>query len=132
MFQYNNMLAFAVSGIDNGDPNAPGFVRPPGGPHCIKIHGRTYHRLATADGRRNAVRYVCATLLFSSLLWLMSPFFLRAFESGTLCTMHWTKRSEEHTSELQSLMRISYAVFCLKKKINNKVIHRIRIPTKAH
>src|SRR3546814_10169831 len=29
-------------------------------------------------------------------------------------------RSEEHTSELQSLMRISYAVFCLKKKSNNK------------
>src|SRR3546814_7541434 len=29
-------------------------------------------------------------------------------------------RSEEHTSELQSLMRISYAVFCLKKKINTK------------
>src|SRR3546814_10304382 len=29
-----------------------------------------------------------------------------------------TGRSEEHTSELQSLMRISYAVFCLKKKIN--------------
>src|SRR3546814_3983385 len=30
-------------------------------------------------------------------------------------------RSEEHTSELQSLMRISYAVFCLKKKkLNNK------------
>src|SRR3546814_4405370 len=28
------------------------------------------------------------------------------------------RRSEEHTSELQSLMRISYAVFCLKKKIN--------------
>src|SRR3546814_6385351 len=31
-----------------------------------------------------------------------------------------TERSEEHTSELQSLMRISYAVFCLKKKTNNK------------
>src|SRR3546814_6044301 len=31
-------------------------------------------------------------------------------------------RSEEHTSELQSLMRISYAVFCLKKKKNNKSI----------
>src|SRR3546814_8116855 len=29
-------------------------------------------------------------------------------------------RSEEHTSELQSLMRISYAVFCLKKKQNHK------------
>src|SRR3546814_1660575 len=29
------------------------------------------------------------------------------------------RRSEEHTSELQSLMRLSYAVFCLKKKNNN-------------
>src|SRR3546814_13591392 len=34
-------------------------------------------------------------------------------------------RSEEHTSELQSLMRISYAVFCLKKKNNTKVPHSI-------
>src|SRR3546814_3090252 len=33
------------------------------------------------------------------------------------------RRSEEHTSELQSLMRISYAVFCLKKKINKETIH---------
>src|SRR3546814_5471221 len=32
---------------------------------------------------------------------------------------HDAARSEEHTSELQSLMRISYAVFCLKKKYNN-------------
>src|SRR3546814_10507367 len=32
------------------------------------------------------------------------------------------KRSEEHTSELQSLMRISYAVFCLKKKSNKTTI----------
>src|SRR3546814_5726131 len=31
-------------------------------------------------------------------------------------------RSEEHTSELQSLMRISYAVFCLKKKKNKKTV----------
>src|SRR3546814_8613008 len=34
----------------------------------------------------------------------------------------WSARSEEHTSELQSLMRISYAVFCLKKK-NKTNIH---------
>src|SRR3546814_10683408 len=32
-----------------------------------------------------------------------------------------SKRSEEHTSELQSLMRISYAVFCLKKKKKDKI-----------
>src|SRR3546814_7459927 len=34
-----------------------------------------------------------------------------------------TPRSEEHTSELQSLMRISYAVFCLKKKKTSKTQH---------
>src|SRR3546814_4226363 len=33
-----------------------------------------------------------------------------------------TARSEEHTSELQSLMRISYAVFCLKKKKNKRTM----------
>src|SRR3546814_4484901 len=36
------------------------------------------------------------------------------------------KRSEEHTSELQSLMRISYAVFCLKKK-NLHLTHSTRV-----
>src|SRR3546814_9965543 len=42
--------------------------------------------------------------------------------SRTAKTVHhirWFERSEEHTSELQSLMRISYAVFCLKKKKKN-------------
>src|SRR3546814_13349593 len=38
-----------------------------------------------------------------------------------------SKRSEEHTSELQSLMRISYAVFCLKKKINTNNTHTVNI-----
>src|SRR3546814_8696273 len=48
-----------------------------------------------------------------------------------------TKRSEEHTSELQSLMRISYAVFCLKKKtkltkLNNTNTLRIDQVNKIH
>src|SRR3546814_1791655 len=42
---------------------------------------------------------------------------IHAATSATL-----SARSEEHTSELQSLMRISYAVFCLKKKKNNREI----------
>src|SRR3546814_4736180 len=37
------------------------------------------------------------------------------------------KRSEEHTSELQSLMRISYAVFCLKKKKSNLTYTHLRL-----
>src|SRR3546814_9670138 len=39
------------------------------------------------------------------------------FALGASLTAFKISRSEEHTSELQSLMRISYAVFCLKKKI---------------
>src|SRR3546814_9006394 len=42
-----------------------------------------------------------------------------AWRAEPRCACGW-RRSEEHTSELQSLMRISYAVFCLKKK---KTIH---------
>src|SRR3546814_2021003 len=44
---------------------------------------------------------------------VISGAFLRVFQA----------RSEEHTSELQSLMRISYAVFCLKKKIKTHTLH---------
>src|SRR3546814_3706699 len=39
---------------------------------------------------------------------------------GAFYYLRIVKRSEEHTSELQSLMRISYAVFCLKKKKKHK------------
>src|SRR3546814_7829073 len=45
---------------------------------------------------------------------IVLPLDLRSFGGSALT------RSEEHTSELQSLMRISYAVFCLKKKKKNK------------
>src|SRR3546814_1596086 len=40
--------------------------------------------------------------------------------SGQLFRFYSADRSEEHTSELQSLMRISYAVFCLKKNKNTE------------
>src|SRR3546814_4719975 len=42
------------------------------------------------------------------------------------------RRSEEHTSELQSLMHISYAVFCLKKKKKHTIINRTTIHIKYH
>src|SRR3546814_5855436 len=44
--------------------------------------------------------------------------FKRYCEKEGLTFVGGVNRSEEHTSELQSLMRISYAVFCLKKKTN--------------
>src|SRR3546814_4411245 len=40
---------------------------------------------------------------------------------------HVSRRSEEHTSELQSLMRISYAVFCLKKKTTTTNNSRVQM-----
>src|SRR3546814_4883796 len=43
-----------------------------------------------------------------------------AFSAGGNIKHMRDKRSEEHTSELQSLMRISYAAFCLKKKIQTQ------------
>src|SRR3546814_8004521 len=44
--------------------------------------------------------------------------YFRQFQSGPVVMTEAALRSEEHTSELQSLMRISYAVFCLTKKIH--------------
>src|SRR3546814_2186997 len=46
---------------------------------------------------------------------------------------HRARRSEEHTSELQSLMRTSYAVFCLKKKKKQKTQNKTtELPTHKH
>src|SRR3546814_10259022 len=45
----------------------------------------------------------------------------RAGEVVDFVDVDLQRRSEEHTSELQSLMRISYAVFCLKKKKKSKI-----------
>src|SRR3546814_5266447 len=44
-----------------------------------------------------------------------------ALERGVKLRVSMSGRSEEHTSELQSLMRISYAVFCLKKKTTDQL-----------
>src|SRR3546814_8236494 len=41
--------------------------------------------------------------------------------NAAMARLHRVDRSEEHTSELQSLMRISYAVFCLKKKNHTNI-----------
>src|SRR3546814_10083100 len=55
-------------------------------------------------------------------------FALADYNAGRSNVLRWNKaagsRSEEHKSELQSLMRISYAVFCLNKKKINTTHHR--------
>src|SRR3546814_1480184 len=65
-------------------------------------------------------RFALLTMSFAAngfFTWGFALTIIMLFEAGGL---DHASRSEEHTSELQSLMRISYAVFCLKKKKTKK------------
>src|SRR3546814_4360313 len=72
--------------------------------------------LAVAGMSANAEHVVTSVVIFR---FIGSPFREPSGPMNGLYEDNVT-RSEEHTSELQSLMRISYAVFCLKKKNSNK------------
>src|SRR3546814_9045117 len=85
-------------------------------PYTTLFRSSESHHRAALDGVGVALGRVTRArlLLDSGQLAMLTAQRLEARYS------HWLvyPRSEEHTSELQSLMRISYAVFCLKKKIN--------------
>src|SRR3546814_1348338 len=66
--------------------------------------------------------------LFAQYAWTWWVSLGLALVAGVLCYLireNRQERSEEHTSELQSLMRISYAVFCLKKKKMTRTTQQI-------
>src|SRR3546814_1219067 len=65
-----------------------------------------------------------ATMPVTPVISIFSPEIMMLFSRGLL-----RRRSEEHTSELQSLMRISYAVFCLKKQRQKTTQHKTDTPT---
>src|SRR3546814_2322847 len=67
-------------------------------------------------GRMLRLAYLAPTVLDKLLIRRVPPA-VSVKEMAAASELPWA-RSEEHTSELQSLMRISYAVFCLKKKID--------------
>src|SRR3546814_6799854 len=85
-------------------------------------------RLATSQGERRGRDVLIATGAWSPLLAKTTGLSKLPIQPGKGYSITYDRpalapkrplRSEEHTSELQSLMRISYAVFCLKKKKNN-------------
>src|SRR3546814_2577274 len=100
----------------------------------LLVHVYTIGYMADDPGYQRFFSYI-SLFTFSMLMLVMSNNFLQLFFGweavglvSYLLIGFWFKRptavfanlkafrSEEHTSELQSLMRISYAVFCLKKK----------------
>src|SRR3546814_9530538 len=82
------------------------------------FYTRTGYGTLVAEGKEtrqfNGEWYVMEESLTADLA------LVKAWKADKAGNLLFRKRSEEHTSELQSLMRISYAVFCLKKKTYNK------------
>src|SRR3546814_3734543 len=72
---------------------------------------RVQRRLTVENELRTALRHDEFRLQYQPTLNVKT-----AKTVGIEAFLRWTTRSEEHTSELQSLMRIPYAVFCLKNK----------------
>src|SRR3546814_1896629 len=89
------------AGEDDADP--AGRDQPQLGPHQAKQQRHRGARKQQQDRAAGRIGRVSVQRGTSS-------------RSSSAATTSSTLRSEEHTSELQSLMRISYAVFCLKKK----------------
>src|SRR3546814_1355935 len=71
----------------------------------------------TAFGERAVMPYLVALDTMPKVAF--APLFIAWLGFGIESKVALATRSEEHPSELQSLMRISYAVFCLNKKNNN-------------
>src|SRR3546814_6195945 len=91
---------------------------------CLLWSWRAGGLIARADPRRHRQRP----------LWLAHRADARRRAGAAPRARRPSLRSEEHTSELQSLMRISYAVFCLKKKSNTRIKEtetRARIATQV-
>src|SRR3546814_7870268 len=92
-----------------------------GGGIAVPILSRLIARAVCGDISLPSKRLACSSQLLS---WVRK----RSLDLAAISLLSSVMRSEEHTSELQSLMRISYAVFCLKKKklpVRHSVMQRL-------
>src|SRR3546814_8530862 len=85
---------------------------------------------ASSTGRWSCPRSIARRASACSATCSTSPTPATTPCAGSSCAAATSIRSEEHTSELQSLMRISYAVFCLKKHNNNHTQHMHKYASK--
>src|SRR3546814_5989363 len=108
--------AYAELGFDGFDP--PSILQAEGAKECaVELYSMTKSfsmagwRVAFLAGNREVVQAL------AKLKSYLDYGTFQPIQIASTVTLN-EARSEEHTSELQSLMRISYAVFCLKKKNN--------------
>src|SRR3546814_9266496 len=109
LFPYTTLFRSMAEALAGGEPRLePRRLASAerGGVHHLGRHSLTARSSRGSEGRRVHLDESCVE---------------RPLEGGP----RRLDRSEEHTSELQSLMRISYAVFCLKKKIIRKKTKRL-------
>src|SRR3546814_7626864 len=95
------VLTYTVTGVFNFAHGAVGMIA-----------AFVYYELRVVHGVPTPIAILAVVVLLGPVAGLVAERLLRRFRGADYAT----SRSEEHTSELQSLMRISYAVFCLKKK----------------
>src|SRR3546814_8417101 len=95
----------------------------------LAIAFRMYQTLQSSSPDGSAGRLMLWVGLFASFTylvlsaWAQIVFGDRYLWMSDVRLVSIAERSEEHTSELQSLMRISYAVFCLKKKTQKNILN---------
>src|SRR3546814_8265202 len=103
---------------------APNWPKEYGGPGWTVTQKYVYDEEASLAGAPRVIAFgitMCGPVLMRFGTDAQKQHFLPKILSGDIifCQGYSEPRSEEHTSELQSLMRISYAGFCFKKKTKN-------------
>src|SRR3546814_3104872 len=78
--------------------------------------GASHRRILFASLVGTAVEFYDFYIYATAAALVFGPLFFPSESASAQLMLAYASRSEEHTSELQPLMRISYAVFCLKKK----------------
>src|SRR3546814_2265540 len=110
-----------MAGPSVNSPKA--FLKPHRTRPRMVLRGRAIHITIISSNFLHGLSFGVKLGVFSCRFGTVSPDIYRKIKQIGVpleSLLRYQPRSEEHTSELQSLMRISYAVFCLKKKKKNK------------
>src|SRR3546814_8573683 len=118
LFPYTTLFRSAIARLSGLERLRASLAAPSGRERVLPTYqNRENDSLIVSLLVAACIVYACVSGYF---LGVFQQFILQQFLAPCLALAALGLRSEEHTSELQSLMRISYAVFCLKKKTQHK------------